>query len=207
MDSAAIQSVGKCLITFSDRKPAFSFPGFSFKKGRIYQIKGGNGSGKSTLLNFLYKKKLLKNALFLDQNYRSLIYEYHKVWWNIGLPKIINSRNSIDIYQDTKTIMHELGIEIDPDRFCWELSGGEMRIITLARFSLSDCEAILLDEPFANLDTKRIPQVWRLIEDFINKGKSVILTSHTDNKNMNEELQMSFDGVDNRLLHITELSR
>ena len=59
------------------------------------------------------------------------------------------------------------------------LSGGEKQRVALARIIASSPEVLLLDEPFASLDTllklELIPSVREIIEHF---GKETILVSH-----------------------------
>ena len=58
------------------------------------------------------------------------------------------------------------------------LSGGTRQKVSAAIAFLFDPEVIILDEPTAGLDPLAALQLKRKIEDYILKGKLVIITSH-----------------------------
>jgi tungstate transport system ATP-binding protein len=59
-----------------------------------------------------------------------------------------------------------------------ELSGGEARRVALARALVLEPEALLLDEPFTNLDQQSTAVFERVIAELPHRGTSVILVSH-----------------------------
>ena len=59
-----------------------------------------------------------------------------------------------------------------------ELSGGEARRVALARALVLEPEALLLDEPFTNLDQQSTAVFERVIAGLPDRGTSVILVSH-----------------------------
>lgn len=58
------------------------------------------------------------------------------------------------------------------------LSGGEKRRLAVAGVLAMGCEAVIMDEPFANLDWPGVEQVLRTIVDLKKNGKTVIVLSH-----------------------------
>jgi ABC-2 type transport system ATP-binding protein len=58
------------------------------------------------------------------------------------------------------------------------LSGGLKQRLGIAVALVNDPEVVFLDEPTSGLDPKARHGVWRLIEDFHHKGKTVFLTTH-----------------------------
>ncbi len=59
-----------------------------------------------------------------------------------------------------------------------ELSGGMRRRMLLARGLIHDPDLILLDEPTVGLDPQIRTQMWTLIDDLRNRGKTVLMSTH-----------------------------
>jgi len=58
------------------------------------------------------------------------------------------------------------------------LSGGMKRRLTLARALVNDPQLIFLDEPTTGLDPQARHLIWQRLKLLINKGKTIILTTH-----------------------------
>ena len=76
-------------------------------------------------------------------------------------------------------ILEMCGISEYADRGVHELSGGEQQRVALARAIAPDSVAVLLDEPFSNLDPSRVVELRRQVKDIIHEaGKTAILVTH-----------------------------
>ena len=58
------------------------------------------------------------------------------------------------------------------------LSGGEKRRLAVAGVLAMGCEAIIMDEPFANLDWPGVIQVLKIIRDLKKNGNTVVILTH-----------------------------
>ena len=58
-----------------------------------------------------------------------------------------------------------------------ELSGGNQQKVALARLLESDVNVLLLDEPTRGIDAGSKAEIYALIDECVQKGKSVLLTS------------------------------
>ncbi|GAA4308590.1 ABC transporter ATP-binding protein [Klenkia terrae] len=58
------------------------------------------------------------------------------------------------------------------------LSGGERRRLDLALAVLGRPDVVVLDEPTTGLDPESRRQVWRLVQDMVDGGAAVVLTTH-----------------------------
>jgi len=58
------------------------------------------------------------------------------------------------------------------------LSGGEKRRLAVAGVLAMGCQAIIMDEPFANLDWPGVKQVLNIISDLKKRKKTVIILTH-----------------------------
>jgi len=60
----------------------------------------------------------------------------------------------------------------------FELSGGEQRRLALASLLACQPEALVMDEPTAGLDYHHKIQVWQLLQELQQQGRSLVLISH-----------------------------
>lgn len=59
-----------------------------------------------------------------------------------------------------------------------ELSGGQRKRVFLARVLAQDTPILLLDEPFAGVDTKTEKEMTQLLLDLKEKGKTILMSIH-----------------------------
>jgi ABC-2 type transport system ATP-binding protein len=164
---------------------------FSIKKGEIFAFLGPNGAGKTTTVEMLVCLRKPTNG-----NARVLGYDVTKeklqIKKRIGvLPQSFNTYDKLtvkenieyfaDIFNKKVDINHLLGLvdlEEKANTQFRHLSGGLKQRLGIAVALVNDPEIVFLDEPTSGLDPKSRQDVWRLIKDLHNKGKTVFLTTH-----------------------------
>ena len=80
--------------------------------------------------------------------------------------------------QDLDAILEELGILHLKKRKCYELSGGEIRRVEIARALSTHPSFLLLDEPFTGVDPKTVFDLQKIIKMLKDKGIGVLITDH-----------------------------
>jgi len=73
------------------------------------------------------------------------------------------------------------------DSFARELSGGQKKLLELARVIVQKPKLLLLDEPLAGVNPKLSEEILKLIRNFSNEGISIIMVEH----NINAVMQIS----------------
>jgi len=58
------------------------------------------------------------------------------------------------------------------------LSGGQQQSIAIARALANDPPLLAADEPTGNLDSKTADAVWRLFEQLVDSGKTILMVTH-----------------------------
>lgn len=166
---------------------------FSINSNEIFSIIGPSGCGKTTLLYILagfiqpdsgkvyYDGKLITSS----SAERTVIFqEYGLFPWmtvaeNIGFglkAKGLSTKERRDSVKKFVELVHLKGFE---DKYPYQLSGGMKQRVGIARALAIDPEVILMDEPFASLDslTREIMQeevlrIWEATQ------KTVVLITH-----------------------------
>jgi ATP-binding cassette subfamily C protein CydC len=161
-------------------------------------IRGANGSGKSTLLDLLYgfhvpdsgevtldgrdirtRENFTTEVCYMEQH--SLLFN-ESIFENIRLGKPDASvaaveQAAIAAGLQGHLLQFELGIMTKVAEGAKNISGGQQRMISLARLILKDSPVMVLDEPTEGMDVQASLNLARLINSW-HGIKTIILVSH-----------------------------
>lgn len=173
---------------------------FTLEPGKLTMLTGRSGSGKSTLVNML--SGLLaptKGNVFLgeqdlyqlDDAALSRLRNRHFGFVPQGQSAImsLNVTENIllpySLYQDpaegfayARELMERMDIEQIADCMPAELSGGEMRRMSIARALIRKPEVVFADEPTGDLDDENTENVLQILKDIAKEGAAVLLVTH-----------------------------
>jgi len=188
------------------RTVVFEKINLSLKKNEILCLFGPNGCGKTTLLeNILGLLKLQKGSIFLDKKDIKTLKENEIAKKIAYLPQIHNktfpykvkeivlmgrapytsifSAPSKRDHQKVDEVLKLVGINHLKNRPYINLSGGESRLVMLARALAQNSEIIIMDEPTSHLDFRNELEVLEIITALIQQKKiSVIMATHFPNQ-------------------------
>lgn len=165
----------------------------TIQKGEIYTLLGENGAGKTTLI------KMMTTLLQPDSGEitiagRSVIKQPNEVRELISL----NSQEAtVDMFfsgyenlrliarlrgvknekAEIQQLAKRLGLEEFIDRRVAEYSGGMRRRLDIAMSLVGDPEILFLDEPTTGVDPKNRLEIWRIIREISDAGKTIFLTT------------------------------
>lgn len=183
---------------------------FEISTGETVAIVGRNGAGKSTFLKSLAglipdaAGVVLWNGSPLTKLMRRKLVAYlpqrEEIDWSF--PVTVRGLVDMGLYplvgpwgrftqahrKATEEAMAKMGLEGLEDRRIGELSGGQQQRAFLARAIVGGARIVLLDEPFAGLDTKACRRLSQLIRSLAESG-SLVLASHHDLKSIPETFQ------------------
>ncbi|MBP6755456.1 MAG: peptidase domain-containing ABC transporter [Bacteroidia bacterium] len=172
-----------------------------FKKNETTAIVGESGSGKTTLISLLQNLYPIKEGKIYIGDYDLQFIHYQSLRNCVGvIPQQLNlfSGNIIenialgDSFPNIQLVLDlskQLGItefvEKLPNGFETQigengamLSGGQKQRIAIARALYNNPEILLMDEATSSLDTHSETIVKNVIDDFKDKGKTVIIIAH-----------------------------
>lgn len=142
-------------------------------KGTITAVLGGNGAGKSTLLNILYKNitpylgKVTNKGNstgFLPQNPQAMFGE-----------KTVRAELKL---AQVKSVIEFFNLSELLDSHPFDLSGGQMEKLGLAKLILADHDILLLDEPGKGMDYAFKEKLGIYLKKMAREGKTILLVSH-----------------------------
>jgi len=177
---------------------------FNLKKGEIHAIVGENGAGKSTLMKIIsgaYKKD--SGTVLVDGKKTdigsvevsraigvSMIYQELEnmpkltVAENVFLGKLPRSRirgfvNFKKLTSETKKILKEFDIDIDPGKKLASLTTAEQQFVEIIKaITVENARIIIMDEPTSSLTSKEVEKLFSIIKELKKKEISVIYISH-----------------------------
>jgi len=157
--------VTKTYVTESGPVPALSAIEFSMGEGETAALVGPSGCGKSTLLLMLAGLERPSSGRIefkgqpLDRPHREIalvLQDYGLFPWKTVKENVILGlkirREPIDLSR-VEELLSELDIMHKTDVYPQQLSGGQKQRVALARAQILHPSLLLLDEPFAALDT------------------------------------------------------
>ena len=173
---------------------------FVLQQGRLTEIIGRSGSGKTTFLHMLSGlltpsegKVLLDGTDFygLDDQKRSLLRNQSIGMipqGQTGLAALTVLENVLApaaMYGDPASrraraseLLELVGISDLENVYANELSGGELRRMSIARALINDPPIVMADEPTGDLDDETTKLVIELLVDYAKRGASVLMVTH-----------------------------
>ena len=171
-------------------KVVFENINFEVFPGENLEIIGSNGSGKTTLLRTILglikpEKGIInwldENDKFNDFRTFECFYQGHQ----LGI------KNLLTVYENLKLTHGAKGMDENEIYECLErvglmrinelasnLSVGQRKRISIARWLVKNFKIYFIDEPFSALDDEATSMIEHLIQELNSKGCSFVITGH-----------------------------
>ena len=174
----------------------------SVGKGEIVVVMGPSGSGKTTLLNCvsgidipdsgevkingeLIDLNSARERTLLRRSHIGIVFQFFNliptltVRENISLPFLIAQRKGEEVESRIAVMLETVGLTQRKSHYPYQLSGGEMQLVSIARALVYSPGLLLADEPTGNVN----PNVGRSIMDILRAtakqlDTSVLMVTH-----------------------------
>src|SRR3990170_5952032 len=167
---------------------------FDVQASEIFSLLGPNGAGKTTTVEILegLRDPTGGEARVLGADVR---HGYAKIRGRGGVPpracepfarprpgeavgywaKLVNRTRS---KEEIASILETVGLTSRANTYAMHLSGGEKRRLGIAMALVGNADLVFLDEPTTGLDPSARRDLWGLIRELKQEGKTVVLTTH-----------------------------
>ncbi len=177
---------------------------FVLKKGSVHALMGENGAGKSTLMKCLVginppdsgtiilkgKQVTIPNPLVARNLGIAMIYQelnpvlersvMENIW--LGREPMRGKRSPLvdhkAMYNNTKALLADLELDLDPRQKVKELSVAKMQMIEIAKAISFNADIVIMDEPTSALTTNEVEHLFSMIDRLKKRGVSVIYITH-----------------------------
>ncbi len=164
---------------------------FEIKKGEVFGLLGPNGAGKTTTIEILEGLRQPDGGSVrvcgLDPTRES-----GELKQRIGaqlqatvLPDKIRVGEAMRLFAgfyrrpaSIEKLMERFGLTEKRRALYETLSGGQKQRLALALALVNDPELVLMDEPTVGLDVQLRRDIYSMVEEFRNEGRTVLLTTH-----------------------------
>jgi putative ABC transport system ATP-binding protein len=176
---------------------------FSLEPGEFVALLGPSGCGKSTLLNLLGALDRPtggrvrvdgRDLALLSEDDRDLyrrrtvatVFQFFNLLptmtalENVALPLLLDGVPAAEADVRAEALLRDVGLSGKAGSFPWQLSGGQMQRVAVARALVAGPALLLADEPTGNLDSRSGAQVLDLVDGLVaDRGVTILLATHS----------------------------
>lgn len=164
----------------------------SFEKGKVHGIVGFNGSGKSVLFKCICGMiRPTKGRIYVQGKRIGRDVDFpQSLGVIIEMPgflpavsgyknlKILASLNGKISNQQIRDAMERAGLDPMSRKPVGKYSLGMRERLGIAQAVMEDPQLLILDEPFNGLDKNGVQEVYELVGELKDRGKTILLASH-----------------------------
>jgi len=174
----------------------------AFQHGEFVAVIGKSGSGKSTLINMIagidrptsgevniggVAVHELSEGQLAQWRGRNLgvVFQFFQLLpmltllENIMLPMdFCNMYKPRDRKERAMELLRQMDLEEHADKLPTAISGGQQQRVAIARALANNPLLIVADEPTGNLDSRTAETIFKMFEDFIKQGKTILMVTH-----------------------------
>jgi ribose transport system ATP-binding protein len=173
----------------------------TLSRGEVLALLGENGAGKSTLIKVLGGAHLPnKGTVIIDgeevhitnptnsqKKGISIIYQEFNLIPGLSVRENIFLKSKSSFmgffnkkaeYERAYKLFEKIGIDIDPEILCSELTIAQQQIVEIVKALSVDAKIIVMDEPTAALTHQEVEKLFDIITDLKSQGIGIIYISH-----------------------------
>ncbi len=161
------------------------------QRGECFGLLGPNGAGKTTTVEILEGLNRPTSGavqvlgLEWGESDRAIRERIGVTLQETRFPDKETVREIVTLFRsfysrglDPMEVIARVALESKATAFVEQLSGGQQQRLAVAIALVGDPEIVFLDEPTTGLDPQSRRQLWDVIRDFRDRGRTVVLTTH-----------------------------
>ena len=164
--------------------------------GEFFGLLGPNGAGKTTAIGILTTRVLPTAGKAIVAG-ADVVQDSVRVRQTIGVvPQRPNADLSLNVLENLQfhaayfcipsdvatkrayELLERLGLSDKADAKLSELSGGQQQRLMIVRALMHEPEIMFLDEPTVGLDPQARLDLWEILRDLHNRGRTIVMTTH-----------------------------
>lgn len=189
--------------------------------GEYVGVIGKSGAGKTTLINMLSGvDKITSGEVFVNGTAVHTLREDELALWrglNVGviyqsfnLLPMLSLRDNITLAMDlcgryrplkseqrAEALLESVELEAHSHKLPADISGGQKQRLAIARALANDPSIILADEPTGRLDSVTAETIFKIFEDLISQGRTIVMVSH--DRSLTRRVDRMIELVDGRI--------
>lgn len=164
------------------------------ESGELFALLGHNGAGKTTAINCITGMMPITSGEAYVMGH-SCLTDIERVRWHLAICpqdspiyEVITVNEHLRFFAalrgsknpdlEIPRVLAALGLTEKGDARCKTLSGGQMRRLWVATSLIGEAPVVFLDEPTSGMDPSSRRELWDLLIDMKNRGRSIIFTTH-----------------------------
>ncbi|MFA9491376.1 MAG: ABC transporter ATP-binding protein, partial [Anaerolineales bacterium] len=174
---------------------------FSVRSGEVHALVGENGAGKTTLMNILYGLyKQDKGSIQVNGQEVEIAHPDDAIGLGIGMvhqhfklvPSFTVAENIMlgmepttggwlrkkDEIKDVRKLADEFGLPVDPEARIRELPVGMQQRVEILKTLQRKAQILILDEPTAVLTPQEVRELFIVVRQLAESGRTVIFITH-----------------------------
>ena len=174
---------------------------FSVRSGEVHALVGENGAGKTTLMNILYGlHKPDKGKIQVNGKEEVISHPDDAIGLGIGMvhqhfklvPSFTVAENIMlgmepttggwlrkkDEIKDVRKLADEFGLPVDPEARIRELPVGMQQRVEILKTLQREAQILILDEPTAVLTPQEVRELFIVVRQLAESGRTVIFITH-----------------------------
>ncbi len=164
----------------------------SVEQSQFVALVGENGAGKSTLMNLILGNlkpsageiRLFGDVRTTNNHYNDIAYvSQYSILGYKHFPTTIEEVVRIHLKHLKKEVcvdqlLATVRLEAHVHKKLNQLSGGQLQRIGLLLALIKDAKLILLDEPTSGIDKKFSAELYQILRELCDQGKTVVIITH-----------------------------
>ncbi|MCP3867270.1 MAG: ABC transporter ATP-binding protein [Gammaproteobacteria bacterium] len=198
-----INEIWKSYLLGREKLPVLQGLSLSLVAGEILIIMGPSGSGKTTLLNCIsgidtpdrgdiviggnpVDFSSQRALTLLRRHDIGMVFQFFNliptltVRENIALPFLIVNRSKTEYQEIVTEMLQRVGMSHREKHYPFQLSGGEMQLVSIARSLVHQPRLLLADEPTGNVNPRIARGIMQILRDTVKSSDvAFIMVTHS----------------------------